>query len=85
MNLDLLRHEIDQIDEELMKLFKARMHVSKKIKDFKKRNQLPILDVDREKALIDLRKKAFNDEELWPYYEAWLKETMRLSKEYQHE
>lgn len=85
MSLDALRKEIDSIDDELMMLFKARMSVSKKIGDYKKAHHLPVLDSTREKAIIELRKIAFNDHTLWPYYEAWLKETMRLSKEYQHE
>lgn len=85
MNLDNLRQEVDQIDQALMELFKARMAVSKKIGEYKIKNNLPILDASREKALIEMRKIAFNDDKLWPYYEAWLQETMRLSKEYQYE
>jgi monofunctional chorismate mutase len=83
MNLEALRIEIDSIDQEMMKLFKKRMEVSKKIGQYKKENGLPVLDVVREKELILHHKKQLNDDRLWPLYEAFIKEMMRLSKENQ--
>jgi chorismate mutase len=83
MNLDDLRLEIDAIDQEMMSLFRKRMDVSKKIGQYKAENGLPVLDEIREKELILRHKNMLNDEKLWPLYEAFILEMMRLSKENQ--
>jgi monofunctional chorismate mutase len=83
VNLETLRNEIDLIDQEMMKLFKKRMEVSKKVGQYKKENGLPILDETREKELILRHKNMLNDDQLWPLYEAFIIEMMRLSKENQ--
>ncbi|MBU1141034.1 MAG: chorismate mutase [Firmicutes bacterium] len=83
MNLDSLRMQIDQIDQELMELFKKRIDVSFRIGEYKKIHNLPILDSIREQEILLQRKREFNDEKLWPSYESLLKEMMRLSKEHQ--
>jgi chorismate mutase len=80
MNLDELRAEIDQIDKDMMELFKKRMHVSFLIGQYKKEHQLPVLDVKREFELLEKRKQALQDEALWPLYKAFIEEVMRLSK-----
>jgi monofunctional chorismate mutase len=48
MDLNELRKEIDQIDDELVRLFTQRMEVSARIADYKKENGLPILMPQRE-------------------------------------
>ena len=83
MNLEQLRLEIDAIDAQMMALFKERMKISKMIGSYKKAHQLPVLDSKREEVLLALRKEAFNDEVLYPYYETFLKTMLNLSKEYQ--
>ena len=42
MDITELRAEIDQIDDELVKLFCARMEVSAKVADYKRERNLPI-------------------------------------------
>ncbi len=83
MTIDELRIQINQIDEELLELFKSRMAVSKQIGDAKKEAGLPVFDESREKAVYDRLRKRLNDESFWPYYKAFIKEIMRLSKEIQ--
>ncbi len=80
MNLDKLRTEIDRIDDDMMELFKKRMHVSFLIGQYKKDHQLPVLDLKRESELFEKRKQALQDEALWPLYKAFIEEVMRLSK-----
>lgn len=59
MDLTQLRSEIDQIDDELVRLFAARMDVAAKIADYKKFHGLPILDAAREQEkLQDIAAKA---------------------------
>lgn len=83
MNLDELRKQIDQIDKEMMNLFKKRMDVSLLIGELKKNNHLPVLDSKREQEILLQKRNELNDEKLWPFYESLIKEIMRLSKEYQ--
>ena len=52
MNLDELRLEIDKIDDQLIKLFQERMEVSAKIAEYKRENNLPVLDPKREREKI---------------------------------
>jgi monofunctional chorismate mutase len=83
MNLDELRIEIDQIDFAMQELFKKRMALSKAIGQYKKEHHLPVLDSKRELEILNKRRASFDDEALWPYYESFMKEIMRLSKEIQ--
>ncbi len=83
MNLDELRAQIDQIDLLMQELFKKRMAVSKQIGVLKKELHLPVFDPKRELELLEKRRASFHDEALWPYYESFLKEIIRLSKEIQ--
>ena len=61
MKLEALRSEIDQVNEELISLFAKRLSIAKKIAQVKKRDQLPILDKEREseqeKIIESLAKK----------------------------
>ena len=50
--IDLLRIEIDDIDQELTKLLERRLNVAKKIAEYKKEQDLPILDESREEVVI---------------------------------
>ncbi len=83
MKIDELRIKINEIDEQLLELFKARMAVSKAIGDAKKREGLPVFDEQREQQVYDRLEKRLNDEKFWPYYKAFIKEIMRLSKDIQ--
>ncbi|MDY0295004.1 MAG: chorismate mutase [Acholeplasmataceae bacterium] len=84
MNLNELRKEIDVIDEQMMELFKKRMSVSKNIGKLKKVMGLPIIDNAREEMILEKRKAALGNNELIPYYQAFLIKLFDLSKEYQH-
>ena len=58
MNIEY-RKQIDEIDEQLVKLFSERMEVSKKIGEYKKEKGLPVTDRAREKEkLKDLSGKT---------------------------
>ena len=62
MDISELRGQIDQIDDELVKLFSQRMAVSAQIADFKKENNLPIFVPAREREkMADVAEKAGPD------------------------
>ena len=52
MDLNDLRTEIDQIDDQLVRLFCQRMDVSAKVADYKRENNLPIFHPGRERAVL---------------------------------
>ena len=83
MNLDELRKEIEAIDMKMIELFIQRMHVSKKIGQYKKEHQLSILDQKREDELISKYIKQIKDQTLVSSYLSFIKHIMHLSKEVQ--
>ena len=52
MDLHDYRKQIDRIDEELLKAFKERMDVSRRIALYKKEHGLPALDAERERKKL---------------------------------
>lgn len=67
MNLDDLRKDIDKIDKELIKLFEKRMDVATKIAEYKKKNDMNVLDVQRQRQkLADICEQT-NDEDMKRY------------------
>ena len=52
MELNELRSEINQIDEELLKLFLRRMDVAGQVADYKKAHDLPIYQPQREREIL---------------------------------
>ncbi|MBQ9921750.1 MAG: chorismate mutase [Clostridia bacterium] len=52
MDIKDLRSEIDDINTQLVELYKKRMEVSEKIADYKKENGLPVFDPVRERELL---------------------------------
>ena len=50
--LEQCRKEIDEIDRELLTLFERRMDVAVRVANYKKENNLPIYDEERESKII---------------------------------
>lgn len=85
MNLNDLREEINKIDASMMQLFKERMNIAKSIGEFKKKNNLPVLDETREALMLKTYKEKFDNDELWLYYEKVLKTMIEVSRSYQND
>ena len=52
MDLNELRHEINQIDDEILNLFLRRMAVAGQVADYKREHDLPILQPAREREIL---------------------------------
>lgn len=50
--IEQCRKEIDEIDKELINLFERRMDVAIRVANYKKENDLPIYDEERESKVI---------------------------------
>ena len=82
MELKELRTEIDKIDDELVRLFGARMDIAAQIADYKKENNLPIMMPAREREkLQDVAKKA--GPEMANYTRVLYSMLFELSRSYQ--
>ncbi|QRG86664.1 chorismate mutase [Bulleidia sp. zg-1006] len=81
--LEQIRSAIDTIDQEMVSLFEQRMNAVQQVIAYKKAHHFPILDTNREKEVLQKNSAYLKDSTLIPYYERWLKETMRIAKQYQ--
>ncbi len=82
MNLEEIRTEIDNLDHELVDLFKMRMNLAKEAAGYKLAHRLPIFHPEREQAILDT---LMPEGELGPYTREFLRSLFRLSREYQAE
>lgn len=81
--LDDARRKINQIDEEMLKLFEERMQAVQCVAEYKKENHLPIFDETREKTIIDKNLSLLHTKELEQYYRIFFEGVLKSSKEYQ--
>ena len=82
MDMNELRGQIDQIDDQLVKLFAERMDVAAQIADYKKSNNLPIHVPSREREkLVDVAEKA--GPEMANYTRVLYSMLFELSRSYQ--
>jgi len=83
MELSELRNEINQIDEDLLRLFIKRMEVSSGVAEYKRQNHMPVLDTARERELLArIAEKA--GEEMDEYALVLYSTILSLSRSYQH-
>lgn len=83
--LDNDRKEIDEIDEQIAKLFEKRFETVRDVIAYKIENHLPILNSDREKEITEKNVNLISDEDIQPYFRAWFNDLLALSKEFQKE
>ena len=81
--LEEARLIINEVDSKMVELFKERMKAAKMVAEYKKENNLPILDKAREEALINKNLGLLNDTELEKYYLTFLEGMLTASKDYQ--
>lgn len=51
-NLNLLREQIDEVDNRILTAVAERMELVKEVGEYKKENSLPVIDPEREKVVI---------------------------------
>lgn len=54
-DLDRLREQLDHIDQQILELISKRMEVVKKVGEYKLKHNLPMLDENRKKIMIENR------------------------------
>lgn len=83
MDIKDLRNEIDSIDRQLVKLFTDRMKIAEQVADYKRANNLPVLDAERERQLLN-KVSDLAGEEFETYARVLFTTIMDLSKSYQN-
>lgn len=83
MELNEIRNEIDKIDAELVELYKKRMTLSANVAQYKRENNMPILDSARERALLN-KVSELSRENFEEYTRTLYATILDLSRSYQH-
>ncbi len=81
-NLDTLRQRIDEVDRQLVDLFKERMAISAGVAQYKQAKGLPVLDAARERYKL-MRISELAGEEFADYSRVLYSTIMALSRSYQ--
>ena len=83
MDLDIIRQEIDQIDDQIVKLLEERMHLVEGVVAYKKASGKAILDTKREEVIFEKVKSRVSNKK----YEETIVETfsdiLKRSRDYQ--
>ena len=66
--LQQARVEIDAVDQEMARLFERRMAACRQVAQYKKERGLPILDANREAAVIERGAQRVEEPDLREYY-----------------
>lgn len=78
-----LRGSIDQVDAELVRLFARRMELARRVGAYKRERDLPILDPERERRVLEARAAQADDPRLTGPVTEFFETLMRLSREEQ--
>ena len=82
--LQQARESINQIDKQMAELFESRMHAVESILAYKRENGLPIEDSGRERIVTEKNAAYIKDDAIREFYVNFIKNTMQVSKAYQH-
>ena len=82
--LEEARKIINEVDAQMAELFVKRMRAAEEICAYKMEHGLPILDKQREEAVIARNAERIEDEVLKEYYIDYLQHVMAVSRAYQH-
>ena len=83
MNLDIIRQEIDQIDDQIVKLLEERMHLVEGVVAYKKSSGKPILDTKREEVIFEKVKNRVEDKHYQETIVATFSDILKRSRDYQ--
>lgn len=82
-NLENARKIINEVDVQLAALFEKRMEAVKMVAEYKKQNNLPIFDENREKEICKKEIEYIKNDELKSYYLEFIQSLMDISKKFQ--
>ena len=83
MDLDIIRQEIDQIDDQIVKLLEERMHLVEGVVAYKKASGKAILDTKREEAIFEKVRSHVSNKKYEETIVATFLDILKRSRDYQ--
>ena len=83
MDLNSIRQEIDQIDDQIVKLLEERMQLVEEVVAYKKASGKPILDTKREKVIFEKVRSRVEDKRYQETIVATFSDILKRSRYYQ--
>ncbi|MFS9180519.1 chorismate mutase [Streptococcus timonensis] len=83
MDLDIIRQEIDQIDDQIVKLLEERMHLVEGVVAYKKSTGKPILDTKREEVIFEKVRNLIKNDQYQESIVATFSDILKNSRQYQ--
>ena len=83
MDLDIIRQEIDQIDDQIVKLLEERMRLVDQVVAYKKASGKPILDSKREEAIFEKVRNRVEGKQYQTSIVATFSDILKRSRDYQ--
>lgn len=83
MDLDIIRQEIDQIDDQIVKLLEERMHLVEGVVAYKKASGKPILYTKREAVIFEKVRSRVEDKRYQETIVATFSDILKRSRDYQ--
>ena len=83
MDLDIIRQEIDQIDDQIVKLLEERMHLVEDVVAYKKASGKAILDTKREEVIFEKVRSRVEDKRYQETVVATFSDILKRSRDYQ--
>lgn len=84
IDLSSLRKEIDSIDKELVQLIEKRFNLVLQVGNFKKANNIPVLDENREELVLKKCKTHLTNSSYEPHLNKLIIELMNICKDLQN-
>ena len=81
--LEEYRKEIDLIDKEMIALFERRMDIARKVGEYKKENNMEILNSKREEEVIEKNVNSLKNKEYKNVTRKFFENIMELSRSLQ--
>ena len=83
MDLDIIRQEIDQIDDQIVKLLEERMHLVEGVVAYKKASGKLILDTKREAVIFEKVRNRVEDKRYQETIVSTFSDILKRSRDYQ--
>ena len=83
MDLAIIRQEIDQIDDQIVKLLEERMHLVEGVVAYKKASGKPILDTKREEIIFEKVRNRVTNKSYQETIVATFSDILQRSRDYQ--
>lgn len=77
-DLNQLRTTIDELDNKIMALLDERFNISVKVGEYKKNNNTPVLNSNRETEILNKINRFKHSKEILNVYQSLLKESKTL-------